>query len=120
MDKNGDTAFLFACWKAEFETVKLLVELGADINKTDQCGRNGLMIAARFRRNNIIKYLNDKNNQLINAEDENGETALTIAREGCLIWEVDDTVKLLLELGADINKTDQYDRNVLRFAQTNW
>ena len=40
-DKFGDTAFLLACERAHLETVKLLVELGADINKTAFSGRNG-------------------------------------------------------------------------------
>ena len=56
-DETDDTAVTLACKNADVETVKVLEKLGADINKTGQYGRNGLLCAARGGKTNIIKYL---------------------------------------------------------------
>jgi hypothetical protein len=114
-ESNGDTAIIIACGNADLKTVKLLEELGADMNYTigrplpDKAGRklienkgkNGFLCAAAAGKKDIIKYLHSKNDQLIHSVDENGRTAITIA---CGKADL-ETVKLLEELGADVNYT---------------
>ena len=109
---DGDTVFTLACEWTDLETVKLLVELGADINKTGFCGRNGLLCAAQEGKQDVIKYLHAKNSQFIHSVDGIGDTAFTLA---CGQADV-ETIKLLVELGADINLTGKYGRNGLLYA----
>jgi len=97
---------------ASLETVKLLHELGADIEQTSRWEWNGMLRAAVCGNTEIIKYLNDQNSQLIHAEDDGGETAFTIACEHANL----ETVKLLHELGADINHIDKFKRTGLMRA----
>jgi ankyrin repeat protein len=74
-DKRGNTAVLNASCYANLATIKLLEELGADLNQTGHNGRNVLMSA---RRPDVIKYLHSKNDQLIHAKDLNGKTAFLL------------------------------------------
>ena len=67
----------FAISKGDFETVKKFVEYGADINELSN-GMSPLMIAARYNKVEIIKYLLSKGANL-NKKDENGFTALKYA-----------------------------------------
>ena len=69
-----ETAVTLACENADLTTVKLLEELGSDINQTDKYGRNGMMIAAAKGKNDIIKFLHSKNDQFIHAKDYGGDT----------------------------------------------
>jgi ankyrin repeat protein len=64
----------FAISKGDLEAVKKFVEYGADINELSN-GMSPLMIAARYNKVEIIKYLLSKGANL-NKKDENGFTAL--------------------------------------------
>jgi ankyrin repeat protein len=96
------------------ENIKLLEELGADLNQTCSSGKNALMLAAESivdGRQKIIKYLHSKNDQLIHAKDDNGDTAIiTLANKGNKdkVWKFSHfrTMELLKKLGAEFDKTD--------------
>lgn len=69
------TPLLRACWRGNLETVKTLVQLGADINKKGSNGYNGLMWAARRNHSHCIAYLLEKGASIYEC-DNLGQTAL--------------------------------------------
>ena len=66
-----------AIWKGDLDVVKKLVEYGSDVNEKSN-GMNPLMVAARYNKVEIIKFLLSKG-AILNAKDENGFTALKYA-----------------------------------------
>jgi ankyrin repeat protein len=81
-----------------FDTVKYLVEHGADINyiKEGDDGNSILCLAAKSWSTNILKYFIDKGLDL-NYQNYDGDTPLMLA-----VRSYDyDTVKLLVDSGAD-------------------
>jgi hypothetical protein len=79
-DYNGYTAMMFAANSGQLESVKLLVEAGANVNamSSDQ-GWTALMIAARGGYLNIVKILITAGAD-VNAARSDGATALYLAR----------------------------------------
>ncbi|HSD07711.1 ankyrin repeat domain-containing protein [Flavobacterium sp.] len=63
-----------AILKGDLETVKKFVEYGADVNEKSN-GMTLLMIAARYNKTEIIKFLLSKGAN-VSEKDENGFTAL--------------------------------------------
>ena len=88
------TALLDACLTGRLEVVRLLLELGADLNVTHQ---NPLVEACTFRRINVVKLLISYGAN-VNARDHNGHTSLGVAC-GCGF---DDVAEVLLDHGADM------------------
>ena len=70
--------FCMAIVKGEFETVKKLVDMGADVNEKSN-GLTPLMYAAKFNRVDILKFLIDKGADLKARNSKNGFTALRYA-----------------------------------------
>jgi ankyrin repeat protein len=84
------------------ESVKLLVELGADVNAPDRAGQTALHHAASIRADNVIRFLAGRGANL-DAADRRGLTPYEVAagigqRAGAARHE--STMSLLLELGA--------------------
>lgn len=71
------TPLSVAISKGDLDTVKKFVEYGADVNEKSN-GLSPLMIAARYNKTEIIKFLLSKGARL-NEKDENGFTALKYA-----------------------------------------
>ena len=67
----------FAICKGDLETVKKFVEYGADVNEKSN-GMTPLMVAARYNKAEIIKFLIAKGAHP-DEKDENGFTALKYA-----------------------------------------
>ena len=131
---NGSTVLMKASKSGNYEIVKLLIENGADINDKDNDGNTALMSAFSgnyFSRDRleIVKYLiksgADINYNLIlasgdgnlravkflvengadvNAKDNEGNTALSLAKEASLLYfgveEINEIIKILKEAGA--------------------
>lgn len=96
--------------------IKSLLAGGADINKQDENGDTALMYACICSPINIVEFLlSDEHGQKVNVDHENldGVTALmtTIVNVNDI-----DTVKLLVEHGADINKRNRLGDTVLTIA----
>lgn len=71
--------FCAAIVKGDFDTVKKLIELGADVNETSK-GLTPLMYAAKFNRCDIMKLLISEGAKL-NAKDSRlGYTAMDFAK----------------------------------------
>ena len=98
---TDETALHLAFRNSHFETVKYLVENGADVNKTDGYGNTVLMDASRNGNFEIVEYLLE-NGADVNAKDE-GSPLILASAKGHL-----EIVKCLAENGADVNFKDYY------------
>ena len=76
---NSGEELIDAARYGDLETVKLLIENGADIDAKDKDGYTVLMYASNNGNLEIIKYLVE-NGADINIKDKNGDTALNYAR----------------------------------------
>ena len=95
------------------ETIKILIENGADVNARRDNGRNHLLATTAFNAIDVATLL-IKNGADVKAEDNSGVTALMLAAG----HEAEDIVKILIENGADVNKKDKGNRNALFYAAT--
>lgn len=80
MDVEGVTPLIAAAEAGHFQTVRLLVNAGADVNRSDASGFNSLMGAARAGHPSMVKFLLERGARL-DAVDANGRNALTHAIE---------------------------------------
>ena len=70
--------FCVSIAKGDFETVKKLIDLGADVNQKSN-GMTPVMYAAKFNRTDILKLLIDKGANL-KAKSDKGLTAVEYAK----------------------------------------
>lgn len=99
----GMTVLMNAAKEGNLDIVKALVENGADINARDESGNTAFMVAASNNRLDIINYLHDQGAD-IQAADNEGNNALKSAIQS---YRTGGAVKLLIELGVDINKINE-------------
>ncbi len=69
---------MMATNKGQIETVKLLIDRGADVNAKQDIGLTALMIAVIKKGHEIVRLLIDSGVD-VNAKDNSGKTALLIA-----------------------------------------
>ena len=105
-DFIGMTALMSACMGCHINTVSVLLNLGADVNLTATEGSNALMFAASVGEpcKAVIRKLLDSGIN-INARDKAGKTALFKRTEECFGRTPPDLMRLLIDLGADVNIT---------------
>ncbi|WP_318508722.1 M48 family metallopeptidase [Bacillus sp. T3] len=101
-DYTGYTAMDWSIKAGNEEMVKTLLKNGADPNNETSYMMTPLMTAAEKGRPEIIKILHSASAKLNYQDSENSMTALIYAAQG----EDEDTVKVLLQLGADPKKMD--------------
>ena len=83
----------------DIESVRALLDKGADVNAKDNRGMTALMRAARNGEFDIVRVLIGRGAR-INEEDEIGKTALNYAQGKLTGEEKDDMVRLLKKAGA--------------------
>jgi ankyrin repeat protein len=116
--KNGSsvTPLMVAAEKTDVGTVKTLIEnYSAEVTGNDSNGQNLLMHAAKNSKEVvelIFSKLSDDSNELVNAKDKEGKTALTHALENGNA----EGGKFLVEHGADSSVVDNYDNTLLHSA----
>ena len=93
------------------DTVKALLEAGADVNATDTRGATALRLASLYGHTETVKALVAAG-AVVNAKDNSGETALMAA----ITYGHTEIVKALLEAGADVNATNARGATALMFA----
>ena len=97
-----------------FESVKLLIKAGADVNAPDLSGSTPLMSAAEKMSPILIKMLFEAGARTsINAKDNKGQTALMFAAQRGDA----ETIKTLLEAGVIIDTKDNLGQTALMFAR---
>lgn len=87
------------------ETVKLLLDSGANIEATDEDRGPPIVDAAGYAQTNVVRLLLSRGANL-HARDKYGNTALITASCECAVATMNDAydvVKLLLEKGSDVN-----------------
>ena len=107
-NENDESALMLAALKGHVALVKLLVENDADVNKP---GWTPLHYAATAGNVPIIELLLD-NSAYIDAESPNGSTPLMMAA----MYGTPESVKVLIQAGADLNVKNQLGLTALDFA----
>lgn len=107
--KNGNTAIMLAAWKSNVPAVRILLEKGARVN---QPGWTALHYAASVGNEEIVAMLLAKK-AVVDALAPNRTTPLMMAaRSGHT-----DTVKLLLDHGADVRLRNEWGMSAIDFAR---
>jgi hypothetical protein len=122
-NRQGFTALIFATQTtnttSNIETVKLLLDLGANVNATDNKGNTALMFAVQetTRSSNIetVKLLLDRGAD-VNIRSNDGYTALMASVYSVNTTSNIETVKLLLDRGADVNNRSDSGYTALIYA----
>lgn len=99
---NGWTALMIAAAKGFDQSVKLLVELGADPSLVDAYQWSPLMRAIDNRHRNVVQYLLSLPDIAVDTINENGSTALHVAVQKKDTYAVD----YLLRRGIDSSIKD--------------
>ncbi|KAI1383914.1 ankyrin repeat-containing domain protein [Hypoxylon trugodes] len=107
----SETALHVVCNKSELHqaVISFLVDLGADINATDENGRTPfyrIMANPPFKTKVLWKFIHK--NVAINHRDQNGQTPLHFLCEnyGMSMALLDQTIKALVKAGADLLAKD--------------
>jgi ankyrin repeat protein len=93
----------------------LLIEGGADVNERDQLGIPVIVNAACRGNNQHIDILLSSGAEINASVGSSGRTALMCAIE----WKRVETVKLLIEKGADLEIADKQGNTPLMIAKDN-
>ena len=116
-DDNGDTALVYFSEQKHFDcgydTIKMLIEAGAELNRRDCCNGNTALIYWSQKRcggSDIVKLL-VKAGADMDVQGEGGKTALMVAGDP-------ETAQYLIESGADIHVADNNgDTALIHFAR---
>jgi ankyrin repeat protein len=100
----GNTALIDAAARGYSETVRALLEKGAEVDGHDNAGRTALMEAAFGGYTDTARLLLEKGAN-VNAMDDEGWSPLFFAA----FSRRSDTARFLLEQGADVNAKNKYD-----------
>ncbi|ROV96459.1 hypothetical protein VSDG_05492 [Cytospora chrysosperma] len=100
-DKRHRTALHWATENSNRNTVRLLLDEGADVSKEDSCKSTALHSAAKIGNKDIVRLLLDRGAD-VSKDDTRNRTALHLAAENG----DEDMVRLLLDRGADVSRED--------------
>ena len=97
--------------KEDFKAVKLLIDMGANVNAKDENDRTALIYASRNSSSEILEYLIEKGAD-VNAKDIFDKTALMYAASFNNL----EVVEYFIEKGLDINAKDNKNKTALSYA----
>jgi ankyrin repeat protein len=110
LDSQGGT-YLVSYGFFDSGIMKILLEAGANPNKTDRDGQTAIMHAASYGYEESVRILIEHHAEM-NLRDHEGRTALMHAAMGGYV----DAIPLLLENGADPNARDSEGKTALDLA----
>jgi ankyrin repeat protein len=110
-NNKGQTPLHLACQYGNIDAVDVLLASGANPTECDENGANTLHYAARRKHEetirNLIDHVPESTRDFAKSKDKHGQNALHyLWRKRSSRTEV-DSLKLLLELSADVNELDQ-------------
>ena len=109
---DGNNLFLHAVCAGHQRVAQWLEDSGVDSQQSNEAGDNALTLAARHGHHHLLAWLLGKNAGDINQINRNGDSPLLMAaRQGH-----DQTVKLLVQHGADVGRVNYVGSNVLMLA----
>ncbi len=113
MDKDGQSALMFAAFNGHTKIVKLLIENKVPVNTKATTGRTALMYASSGPFPQTVQQLIENNAEIDIVDNVEHFTALMFAAsEGQL-----EVVKILLKVGADAELKDIDEDNAETFAK---
>lgn len=113
-NEDGTTPLGWAVQEGHWDIIQLLLSYGADINAMDEHGQTSLYQAAADGNRELVEYLLDNGADIDLSGD--GMTPLIIA--SCYFDSNQlETVKLLVERGADIHAKDNEGQTALFYAE---
>lgn len=107
--KFGEIALIGAIQHNSVEIVQMLIQAGADVDVVDQFDRTPLMVAAAIGNIEIFRILLDAGSRF----DANNNDYLLMAVKGGN----SEIIKYMLENGADIHATDEFNRTPLEIRK---
>ena len=110
VNDDGYSPLTLACYRANNEVAKFLIENGSDINGISKMGTP--LMAAIFKGNNEIAKMLIAKKASIEIADANGTTALIYATN----FKNYEIAHLLILAGADCNKKDSRGSSALDYA----
>ena len=104
LNRNGETALIRACYDANSESVRVLLENEAEPNISDALGNSSLLAAiyGRCTYETVKEIIRCKAD--LDAQDKNGRTALLLA----CIYRQQETAQVLIESGSNPNIADNH------------
>ncbi|EAY14364.1 hypothetical protein TVAG_255560 [Trichomonas vaginalis G3] len=109
---EGFTLLTYCCKNDNYELIKWLVDKGCDLNEVDMYGKAPIHYLVSMRKVKAIEFLIEKGIEINTKIKKNGKTSLMLAIENVDII----TCTLLLKHNADVNITDDDNRNALIYA----
>ncbi len=109
LNDKGESPLMLAAFNGDLDLASQMVKMGADVNKT---GWTPLHYAATKGHLPLIRLFIE-NHAYIDAESPNGSTPLMMAS----MYGTSETVKLLLDEGADASLRNQQGLTAIQFAQ---
>ncbi|KAL9616219.1 MAG: hypothetical protein Q9160_008892 [Pyrenula sp. 1 TL-2023] len=120
MDSSGRTALSWAAWRADGETLEILLSYGADPNKADHHGKTPFSYAAGSDVECTGRLL--EAGAAVNTKSVKGATSLKLASEsgalamkGCRL----QMLELLIQAGAEVNAKTITGETALMASQCN-
>ena len=118
INNDRKTPLHIAAEVGSVEIAQLLKQYGANFNAKDKNDQTPLIRATVHVRSNIVRFIleypatPEMRSKIVNAKDQNGNTALHVATDE----EFHEIALLLLELGADVNVTNNDNKTPLEIA----
>ncbi len=109
VDSEGNTSAMCAAEWGAPNTLRLLLETSGNVNYRSPLGQSILFLGAKDGNESVIRTIIDHGFVDINAEYVNGDTEFMRIIDFCSL----ETIKLLIELGADIQAQDGRGKTVL-------
>ncbi len=111
-DANGNTPLIYPVRAKKIDTVRLLIQNGADIDYVNKLDQNAFSIAIMDPHRHEIAKLLVSLGANVNRVNRFGDTPIIQASSLGLY----ESVSLLIDLGANINQRDKYGRTSLMIA----